>query len=87
MTASAIGTEIVRARRRAVMLVDHDVEADLVAQPEFVEIAVQQAMADLGVVIGVRQHDPQRTALQPLFPGRVVGHLGEIPDAHDAVPR
>ena len=43
-------------------------------------------MADLRIVIAVRQHHPQRAALQPLFPGRVVGHLGEIPDAHDAAP-
>ena len=68
--------------RGAVMLVDHDVEPDLVAQRELVEIAVQQLVADLRIVIAVRQHDPQRAALQPLLPGRVVGHFREIPDAH-----
>ena len=40
------------------VLVDHDVETDLVAQREFVEIAVQQLVADLRIVIAVGQYDP-----------------------------
>jgi hypothetical protein len=65
-----------------VVLVDHDVEPDLVAQPELVEIAVEKLVPDLRVGICIREDDPQRAALQPLFPGRVIGHLGEIPDSH-----
>ena len=36
-----------QAGRGAVVLVDHDVEPDLVAQPELVEVAVEQLMPDL----------------------------------------
>jgi len=75
-----------QAGRGAVVLVDHDVEPDLVAQPELVEIAVEQLMPDLGVVIGARQHHPERAALKPFFPGRVICHLREIPDAHLLLP-
>src|SRR6516162_11916507 len=67
------------------MLVDHDVEADLVAQRELVEIAVQQSMPDLRIVIAIGQYDPQRAALQPFFPGRMIGHLREVPDAHGSL--
>ena len=73
-----------QAGRGAVVLVDHDVEPDLVAQRELVEIAVQQVVADLRVVVAVRQHDAQRAALQAFLPGRVIGHFREIPDAHRA---
>src|ERR1700730_4047290 len=59
---------------------------DIVAQPELVEIAVEQLMPDLGVVIGARQHHPERAALKPFFPGRVICHLREIPDAHLLLP-
>jgi hypothetical protein len=46
-----------------VVLVDHDVEADLITQRELVEISVEKAMADLRVEIAVRQHNPQGPAL------------------------
>jgi hypothetical protein len=36
-----------------VVLVDHDVEPDLVAQPELVEIAVEKLVPDLRVGIGI----------------------------------
>ena len=74
------------AGRGAVVLVDHDVEPDLIAQGEFVEVAVQQPPGLLRVELLVRQHDPQGAAFQAFFPGRVVGHLGEIPCAHGGAP-
>src|SRR3981081_1878354 len=68
------------------MLVDHDVEPDLVAQRELVEIAVEQAMTDLRIVMGVGQHNTQGASLQPFVPGRVIGHLREVPDTHPLAP-
>ena len=47
------------------MLVDHDVEPDLVAERDLVEIAVEQFVADLRIVMAVRQDDAQRAALEP----------------------
>src|SRR5712671_1140328 len=64
------------------MLVDHDVEADLVAQRELVEIAIEKPVPDLGVEIAVRQNHSQRATLQTLFPSGVVGHFREVPDTH-----
>src|SRR6201987_979676 len=43
-------------------------------------------MPDLRIVIAIGQYDPQRAALQPFLPGRVVGHLREVPDAHGFLP-
>ena len=71
--------------RGAVMLVDHDVEPDLVAQREFVQVAVEKAAADFWIEVAVRQHNPQRPALQSLLPGGVIGHLREVPDAHGSL--
>src|SRR5262249_32337143 len=76
-----------KTSRGAVVLVDHDVEPDLVTKRELVEVAVEQAMADLGVEVAARQHDPQRPPFQTLFPGRVIGHFREIPDAHGSLLR
>src|ERR1700719_2631777 len=58
----------------------------IAVEPELVEIAVEQLMPDLGFVIGARQHHPERAALKPFFPGRVICHLREIPDAHLLLP-
>src|SRR5262249_35556631 len=70
----------------AVVLVDHDVEPDLVAQRELVEIAVEETVSDLRIKVAVRQHYPQRAALQSLLPSRVVSHFREVPDAHGLSP-
>ena len=64
------------------MLVDHDIEADLVTERELVEIAVEKAVADIGIEIAVRQHNPERSALHALLPGGMIGHFREVPDAH-----
>ncbi len=60
-----------QAGRGAVVLVDHDVEPDLVAQRELVEVAVQQLVADLRIVIAVRQIRPaaSRASAPPPRPG------------------
>ena len=70
------------AGRRAVVLVHHDVEPDLVAISELVEVAVQQPVCLERIEIAVGQHHPQRAALEALRPGGVIGHLGKIPDSH-----
>jgi len=58
-----------------VVLVDHDVEADLVAKRKLIQVAVEEAVANLGVEIAVRQNHSQRPALQSLFPSGVIGHF------------
>ena len=75
------------ARRRAVVLVHHDVEPDLVAQRELVEIAVQQAVRGRRIEVAGRQHHAQRAAREACLPRRVIRHLGEIPAAHRRAPQ
>ena len=75
------------AGRRAVVLVHHDVEPDLVAQRELVEIAVQQAVRGRRIEVARRQHHAQRAAREAGFPRRVIRHLGEIPAAHGRAPQ
>jgi hypothetical protein len=65
------------------MLVDHDVEAELVGQAPFVIVAVQEIGGDGGVLPGVRQIDPQRAGV--IRPRRKVGLLGELIDSHAAI--
>src|SRR4030088_2846526 len=62
------------------MLVEHDVEAELVAQEPLVVIAVKQIGCDPGIEMAVRQVDPQRALV--LLPGVRVGLLGEVIHAH-----
>ena len=64
------------------MLVDHDVEAARVDIGKLVEIAVEQPVADVRIEVAVGQDDAERAALQARFPGRMVGHLGEVPHPH-----
>ena len=62
------------------VLVDHDVEAELVGETPFVVVAVQQVGSDGGVLPGVGQVDPQRAGV--IRPRRKVRLLGELIDAH-----
>src|SRR3982074_486943 len=66
--------------RGRVMLVEHDVEAELVAQQPLVVIAVKKIGRDLGIEKAVRPADPQRHLV--LLPGVRVALLGEVIDAH-----
>src|SRR5213079_1465930 len=61
-------------------LVGHDVDAELVAQCPFVEIAVVEIGADLRVV--KPRWDDDAVRLAELRPGRVIGHFAEMPDLH-----
>ena len=70
----------VGASRGRVVLVGHDVDAELVAQRPLVEIAVIEIGADLRVEEPARDCDPIGVA--ELRPGRVVGHLAEMPNLH-----
>ena len=70
----------VGAGRRRMMLVCHDVDAELVAQRPFVEIAVIEVGPDLRVEEPVRDHDA--IGIAELRPGRVIGHLTEMPNFH-----
>ena len=70
----------VAAGHGRVVLVDHDVDAELVAQRPFVEIAMVEIGADFRVVEAARDDDP--IGFVELRPGRMVGHLAEMPDFH-----
>ena len=71
----------VEAGGRLVMFVEHQVEAKIVGDDVFIEIAVVQIGADLGIEDGVGQADPVGWVA---FWGRQmrVGHLREIPGVH-----
>src|SRR5271155_3497274 len=62
------------------MIVGHDVDAKLVAQRPFVEIAMVEIGADLRVEQPVGDDDPVGVA--EMLPCRVIGHLAEMPDLH-----
>src|SRR5262249_1690331 len=77
---------------RGMVLVEHDVEAELVCDAVLVEIAVVELGAALGIEQRVRYRD---AGVLELFERRNVriGHLGEVPGAHafssgpDLIPR
>ena len=68
------------AGRGLMMLVEHDVEAELVAELPLVVIAVEQIGGDARVAFAVREGDAQRAGM--LVPGRVIGLLAEVIDPH-----
>ena len=68
------------AGRGLMMLVEHDVEAELVGQQPFVVVAVKQVGRDLRVALAVRQVDAQRALV--VLPRVRIGLLGEMIDFH-----
>src|SRR5262249_2589379 len=62
------------------MLVEHDVEAELVAKLPLVVIAMEQVGGDARIAFAVREGDAQRTGM--LIPGRVIGLFAEVIDPH-----
>ena len=60
------------------MLVEHDVEAELVGELPLVVIAVEQIGGDARIAFAVQQVDAQRAGM--IVPGRVIGLLGELVD-------
>ena len=68
------------AGRGLVMLIEHDVEAELIGEHPFVVITVEQIGRDLGIAFPVRQIDAQRAAV--ICPCIRIGLLGELVDSH-----
>jgi len=62
------------------MLVEHDVEAELVAELPLVVIAMEQVGGDARIALSVRERHPQRAGM--LIPRRVIGLFGEVIDSH-----
>src|SRR6516225_704246 len=67
------------------MLVEHDVEADIVASVIFVVVAMKQVGGDERIAFAVGQNDAQRPGM--IVPGRVIRLLAELIDSHGAYPR
>ena len=65
------------------MLVEHDVDAELVAELILVVITVKQIGGDVRIAFAVRQNDAQRAGV--IVPGGVIGLLGELIDFMDAL--
>ena len=62
------------------MLVEHDVDAELVAELILVVIAVKQIGGDVRIAFAVRQNDAQRAGV--IVPGGIIGLFGELIDSH-----
>ena len=75
----------VQVRRGLVMLVHHDLEAEVLGDLPLVDEAVVEVGADLGVVVAVGQLDPDRVVLA-LVGQQVVRVLAEEPGPHDVPP-
>ena len=65
------------------VLIEHNVEAQLIGENPFVVVAVKEIGGDFGVAFAVRQIDPQRTAM--IRPCIRVGLLGKLIDSHELV--
>jgi hypothetical protein len=72
------------AGRGGVVLVDHDVHADLVGEHVLVEILVHQAGHHDRV--GVLAGDVDAQIAGVLVPGGVIALFGEVPDVHGSPP-
>ena len=66
------------------VLVEHDVVAELVGDQPLVVIAVEQVGGDDGIALAVRQVDAQRALV--ILPGVGIGLLGELVDSHRDFP-
>src|ERR1700751_1417096 len=66
------------------MLVEHDVEADIVAGLIFVVIAMKQIGGGARIAFAVGQNDAQRPGM--IIPGRVIGLLAELINSHGLFP-
>src|SRR5215472_5182853 len=62
------------------MLVEHDVEADVVAGLIFVVVAMKQIGGDARVAFAIGQDDAQRPGM--IVPGWVIGLFAELIDSH-----
>ena len=68
------------AGRGLMMLVEHDVEAEIVAKLPLVVIAMEQVGGDARIAFPVREGDAQRAGV--LVPGRVIGLFAEVINSH-----
>ena len=66
------------------VLVEHDLEAELVGEQPFVVVAVEEIGRDPRIAFAVRQVDAQRALVVP--PGLRIGLLGELVDFHAKAP-
>ena len=71
----------VQVRRRLVVLVHHDLEAEVLGDLPFVDEAVIEVGADLGIVVAIRELDADGIVL-PGVGQQVIGVLAEEPGAH-----
>ncbi len=69
------------ASRRLVVLVEHDVEAELIGEQPLVVEAVIELSGYSGIAFAVRQVHAQRAIV--IVPGVRIGLLGEMIDPHD----
>ena len=68
------------AGRGLMMLVEHDVEAEIVDRLVFVVIAVKQVGGDARIAFAIGKDHAQRAFM--LVPGRVIGLFAELIDPH-----
>src|SRR5580698_3028187 len=64
------------------MLVEHDVEAELIGELPLIVVAVKQICSDVRIAVAVEEIDPQRARM--LVPTREIRLLGELIDSHCA---
>src|SRR5579871_764411 len=64
------------------MLVEHDVEAELVGELILVVIAMKQVGGDARIAFAVREDHAQRAGM--LVPGRIIGLFAKLIDSHAA---
>jgi len=62
------------------MLVEHDIEAEIVGGLIFIVIAMKQVGGDTRIALAVWQNDAERALM--IVPGRVIGLFAELIDSH-----
>jgi hypothetical protein len=67
--------------RRLMMLVDHELEAQVLGNHPLVDIAVVEIGPELRIVITIRERNPDRVILLGIGQ-QVIGVLTEMPGAH-----
>ncbi len=77
----------VEAGQGAMVLVEHNVDAQLVAELEFIVVPMIDVRPYFGVVVFIGHLDSERSHLVGFVPGLRIGHLGKMPDFHRLAPR
>ncbi len=68
------------------MLVEHNIDPELVAELEFIVVAVVDIRANFRVVVLIGDLDAERPHVVCLVPCLGIGHLGKVPDFHALTP-